>query len=133
MRVLLVVVVACFVASADCGAPAEAPTFSKLRDDVLVPRCGNAAGCHADNPARGLDLKVDPYSALVDQASVADPAKKFVVAGDPDNSLLMTILRGDLDVGDPALDVRQMPPGFALPAETLDEFEAWIAAGAKND
>lgn len=132
MRLALVVVAGLLVASADCGAP-TAPTFTQLRDEVFVPRCGNAAGCHADNPARGFDLKVDPYSAMVGVASVADPTKQYVVAGDPENSLLLTILKGPIDVGDEALNAEQMPPGFALPADIVADIEAWIAAGAPND
>ncbi len=130
-RIVFVVVVGFFTLGSDCGAPA--PTFTQLRSEVFEPRCGNAAGCHAENPARGLDLKVDPYAALLNATPVADPDQKYVVPGEPANSLLMTILTSGVDVGDDARDARQMPPGFALPQETLDGIEAWIAAGALNN
>lgn len=128
---LALVVASVFVLAADCAAPVETPTFTALRDDVFTPRCGTTGGCHGDNPARGLDLLVDPHGAMVGVASVVDPAKSYVVAGDPDASLLMAVLRGDVD--GPGGAVRQMPPGFALPEETLAQIEAWIAAGAPND
>lgn len=131
-RLLIVVSVCAFLGAGECGAPA-APTFSQLKTDVFEPRCGNATGCHAESPARGLDLKVDPYTALLEGTPVVDPDKKYVVPGDPNNSLLMTILTSGVDVGDPDRDTRQMPPGFDLPQETLDDIEAWIAAGANND
>ncbi len=130
-RVPLLIGVACLSGAATCDPPP--PTFVQLRTTVFEPRCGNAAACHGDNPARGLDLLIDPYSALVNQVSVADPTQQYVVPGDPDNSLLLAILRGPVDVDDNALDARQMPPGFVLPQETVAEIEAWIAAGAAND
>ncbi len=132
-RFFATVVVVVFVGAADCGG-APAPTLTQLKADVFEPRCGNATGCHStDNPARGLDLKTDPFAVLVDKATVTDPSKKYVVAGEPENSLLLTILKTGVPNNDPALDTRQMPPGFALPQETLDGIEAWIAAGAPND
>ena len=130
-RVLLLSSLSGLLAAASCDPPA--PTFTQLRTEIFEPRCGNAAGCHGDNPARGLDLKVDPYTALIEKASQTDPTKQYVVPGDPDNSLLLAILKGPVDVDDDALDTRQMPPGFPFPAETLAEVEAWIAAGAPND
>lgn len=132
-RALVVVVVAGFVASADCGTgPAETPTFSQLRSDIFEPRCG-VTTCHGDNPARGLDLKVDPYTSLINKASQTDPTKKYVVPGEPENSLLLTVLRGEIANADPELATRQMPPGTTLPKETLDGIEAWIAAGAEDN
>ena len=130
-RALLVVIGVGFVGGGSCGPP-PAPTLSQLKTELFEPRCGNAAGCHADNPVRGLDLTIDPHGALVDVATTTDPTKKYVVPGDPANSLLLTILRGPVG-GDDELNTRQMPPGFALPEETIAEVEAWIAAGALDD
>lgn len=132
-RFFFVVVAGVFVGAADCGGPpTEAPTLSALRTDVFTPRCGNAAGCHtASNPPNGLDLLTDPHAALVDKASFVDPSKKLVVPGDPENSLLLTILKQGTE-GDGGV-VRQMPPGFTLPPETIDGIEAWIAAGAEDN
>ncbi len=130
-RILILTVLLGLLGGGTCTPPA--PTFSDLKTNVFEPRCGNTAGCHAENPARGLDLKVDPYSALLGVSSQADPSKKYVVAGDPDNSLLLIILQANIDNDDPALSARQMPPGFSLPAETVEGVEAWIAAGALDD
>jgi hypothetical protein len=130
-RALLLTTLLGLLGGGSCEPPA--PTFTQLKTTIFEPRCGNAAGCHADNPARGLDLLVDPFAALVDQATVTDPTKKYVVAGEPENSLLLTILRAPVDNDDAALATRQMPPGFSLPEETLAELEAWIAAGAPNN
>jgi hypothetical protein len=133
-RLFVIIVVSLVVASADCGGPVEAPTFTQLRSDVFTPRCGNATGCHtADNPPHGLDLLTDPHAALVGQDSFVDPSKKLVVAGDPANSLLLTVLKQGVDSDDPALAVRQMPPGVVLPPEILADIEAWIAAGAEDN
>ena len=126
------VVVGVFVGAADCGGPAAAPTFTTLRTDIFEPRCGNAAGCHtSSNPPNDLDLITDAYGSLVDKASVVDPSKKLVVAGDPDNSLLMAILKEG--ASGPGGTVSSMPPGFSLSQDDLDAIEAWIADGAKDN
>ena len=130
-RALVLTLLVGLLSGGTCAPPA--PTFTQLKTEIFQPRCGNAAGCHADNPVRGVDLLVDPFATLVDKASVTDPTKKYVVPGEPENSLLLTILKGPVDAGDPALATRQMPPGFSLPEEELANIEAWIAAGAPND
>jgi hypothetical protein len=118
-------------AGADCGGPA--PTLTTLKADIFQPRCG-ATGCHGGtNPARGLDLVADPHAALVGIASIVDPARQYVVAGDPDASLLLAVLRGPVASPDGANDCRQMPPGFALDDDDVAAVQAWIAAGAADD
>ncbi|MDP2345212.1 MAG: hypothetical protein Q8O67_29985 [Deltaproteobacteria bacterium] len=131
-RALLLTTLMGLLSGGTCEPP-PAPTFTQLRADIFQPRCGNAAGCHADNPARGLDLVADPFASLVDKATITDPTKKYVVPGEPENSLLLTILRGPVDNDDAGLATRQMPPGFTLPEEDLAGLEAWIASGAPND
>jgi hypothetical protein len=119
-------------AGAECGG-GPPPTLTALRAEVLQPRCG-ATGCHGGtNPARGLDLVTAPHAALVDVATVVDPSRRYVVAGDPSASLLLQVLRGPVASADGASDCRQMPPGFVLEDADVDAVEAWIAAGARDD
>ncbi len=116
-----------------CGPPAPATTLTTLKRDVFEPRCG-ATACHGGaNPARGLNLVVDPHAALVGVPTVVDPERRYVVAGDPGASVLWTVLQEPVPSPDGNNDCRQMPPGFALPAETVQEVEAWIAEGALDD
>lgn len=120
------------LAGAGCG-DAAVPTSTQLRENVFEPRCG-ATGCHGgSNPARGLDLVTDPRAALVDVKSVVDPAQKYVVAGNIDDSLLLKVLRGPVASSDGANDCRQMPPGYPLQDDDIAAVEAWIADGAKSD
>lgn len=119
-------------AGAECGGT-PTPTLTRLKADVFQLRCG-ATGCHGGaNPARGLDLVTDPHAALVGVESVVDPAQKYVVAGNIDDSLLLKVLRGPVASADGENDCRQMPPGFALADDDIAAVEAWIADGATDD
>lgn len=126
---LLALIAVCLgVAAADCGSePTPTPTLTTLRADIFQPRCGNAA-CHGgSNPARGLDLVTDTHGAIVGVASVEDPGVVLVEPGSPDSSLLFQVVNGSVG------GVRQMPPGFVLPADDVAAIRAWIEAGAPND
>lgn len=111
----------------DGGTPAldAAPTLVELEATVFASSCSFGA-CHGGaNPKNGLDLSsVDAaWASLVDAPSKAGDAVR-VVPGDPDASLLVQVLDG------PVGDIRQMPPGFELPAETRARIRAWVAGGA---
>jgi hypothetical protein len=126
-RAVILLPVVALLASAECGEPAPTPTLTALKEDIFVPRCGNAA-CHGgSNPARGLDLTQDVHAALVGVASEEDEGVLRVAAGDPDASLLFQVLSADVG------SVRQMPPGFQLADEDIAGIRAWIEDGAKDD
>lgn len=109
------------------GCPPAPPTLAQLSTQIFEPRC-SATGCHGvTDPARALNLQTDAHAALVDVASVEDPAMLRVAPGDPDGSLLYLVLVG------PIGGTRQMPPGATLPAEDVESVRRWIEAGAAAD
>jgi OmcA/MtrC family decaheme c-type cytochrome len=104
-------------------------TFSSIVEAVLVPRCATAA-CHSGDPpvaSPRLDAGA-AYAAMVGVSS-AQTGTPIVAPGAPENSYLLSKLRGDAGiVGQP------MPIGdSALDAADLAAIEAWIANGAQND
>ena len=105
----------------------EAPTFTEIRDDILLPSCGFAS-CHGGG-AGGLTLDEDgSHAALVDVPSLQAEGEILVVPGDAEGSYLITKLAGGPDLVD---DI--MPQGGSLPAEDIDLIRAWIDAGAADD
>ncbi|MCX6595947.1 MAG: PSD1 and planctomycete cytochrome C domain-containing protein [Acidobacteria bacterium] len=89
---------------------------SKIRP-VLAGKC---YGCHSSKlkaPMGGLVL--DTKAGL----SAGGSGGKVIVAGQPDQSRLLTALR----FTDPHL---QMPPTGKLPDAVIDDFASWIASGA---
>ncbi len=82
---------------------------------VLEKQC---QGCHTTTPQGGLRL--DSREALL----VGGKSGPAVVPGDADNSLLVQAIRYDHAK-------LKMPPGEALPPETVAHFEQWIAAGVE--
>src|SRR2546425_2894218 len=81
--------------------PNLAPSFSAIQRDIIAASdsSGRSAcvACHTSQgraPSAGLDLSVNPFSALVGVASRIKPGATFVVAGDPDNSYLIQKLEG---------------------------------------
>ena len=88
-------------------------SFTKSVRPVLAERC---APCHNDRNASGK----------VSLASVAAMTKAgALVAGKPDESLLVKVISGDRP---------RMPKfGDPLKAEQVDAIRRWIAAGAPDD
>ena len=136
--------------AAEAGPPA--PTFTNVFK--LVIQGGGCAlpQCHGAAKQGGLSLATKPisYTALVgvkaqgpcikDAGNVeggltsaaicgCEPSGKTrVVAGQPDQSLLMEKLATTQTCGEP------MPPsGEPLPQDQVDLVKAWILAGANND
>lgn len=103
------------------------PTFSRVRDEVLVPSCAFSS-CHGSGTG-GLSIdESGGYEALVDVESVGMPGEILVIPGDPDQSYLVRKLEGGPDIaGD------EMPPGGLLDEERLQLVRDWIAAGAQDD
>jgi hypothetical protein len=97
-----------------------------------------AAPCHGVNghapPARPLELPVTDdqrlYTTLMTYVSKACADKKLIAAGDPEQSALVTILKG------PCGATPRMPYGCSaqagdcIPDEYIDAVARWIASGA---
>ena len=110
-----------------------------MQQDILTPGCA-VDGCHSDFlPERDLDLSEGTsYSALVNVAAV-EPGHLLVVPGEPDESLLYTVLLGDLfgNGEDQPATLDQMPPRVGntagLSQQQLSAVRSWIADGAQNN
>jgi len=126
---------ALLVFTAGCGddpgdTDGEAPTFTEIRDDILLPSCGFST-CHGGGTG-GLTISEDDpgavYSALVDAASFDAAGETLVIPGDADNSYLVKKVEAAADiVGDP------MPAPFGVEDAQAADIRAWINAGAADD
>jgi hypothetical protein len=88
---------------------------------------GSCLACHSAGAALGgLDLETDPHGTLTTGASAA--GTPYVVVDDPETSLLLRKLTGELD----ASEGGQMPPSGALDAAVIDAVGAWITEGADD-
>jgi hypothetical protein len=148
---------ACF-RQACVAAPAFTPTFANLNANVFLQSCA-VAPCHAPpQPPGGLDLRTNPYSALVG-VPASDPGPQSpnpicspqpayhygcmlrVKPGDPENSLLYQKLfagaaaapcclqdAGGCQYGEHMPDVF----GEALTPSYLEAVREWILNGAPN-
>jgi predicted CxxxxCH...CXXCH cytochrome family protein len=76
----------------------------------------------------GLDLKTDPYAAIVNVASHGYSGRVLVVPGDPASSFLYLKMTGQqgLEGGD------EMPPGTGSSAQDANTIEQWIRDGAPS-
>lgn len=115
-----------------CGPDEEEQlpaTYTNVKAQVFAKSCNNFQGCHRGaSPAGQLDL-TDPAVMDLMRASIADPARQLIVAGDPSKSFLMDKM---LDRNVPAPGT-EMPPGALIEADRIALVERWIAAGAPND
>lgn len=118
-------------------SPALTPTFSSIRTEILETT--DAAGrtscvtCHTDqgrNPSGQLNLRVDPYAALVGAASRQKAGATLVVPGDPDASYLIHKLEGRSDIAQ--LRMPRNGPPFLTEGQIL-VIRRWIAIGAPNN
>lgn len=114
------------VACAGDSEDIDAPPFSEIRDDILMPSCG-LSNCHGG--AEPFVLSEDTTAAdLVNVPSIDAPGEILVVAGDPDASYLVHKIEGRTSiVGEP------MPPPFGgLQPDQIQTIRDWIAAGAED-
>lgn len=86
------------------------------------------AGCHASGSVQGnLDLSGgQAYANLVGVQSVLYPQFKRVEPGSAGNSMLIKILKGELN---PQMPLNRTP----LSNDVIDSIEAWIDRGALNN
>lgn len=89
-------------------AEAFPPTFTSIRDRILIPRCAN---CHSG---------VVSHSILLSESGSKEPS---IVVGDAEGSNFYK-----------AIESGKMPQyGEKLTEEEVAAVKAWIDAGAKND
>ncbi len=102
-----------------------APTLADIQGQLLTPSC-SFSSCHGGaNPKRGLDLS-NADASMAGLVGIAGevPGSVRVIPGDPDGSLLVQVLEGQVG------DVRQMPPSFPVSVDVMTSVREWILAGA---
>ncbi len=100
------------------------PTLPQIQAVVFTPKC---ATCHNGAGAvlpgvMDLSSEAASLAALVNAASIQDPAIDRVEPGQPDNSYLVHKIDGTA--------ASQMPPAGPLLQEEIDAIRQWILAGA---
>lgn len=115
-----------------CGTDDDRPpTFTYVYETVIANNCATI-GCHNSfRQTAGLQFntKSGAYVGLTGTACNDDDefeANNFVVAGRPDSSQVIHMLRGD-DVA------RRMPPDRGVSSVDIALVEDWILEGAKCD
>lgn len=104
-----------------CGSTQDSrpDKWSFISPVIVQPSCATA-NCHSQLAERSgvmLDTTADGYQQLTQ--------RHFVLPGDPDNSALMALLRGQ--------GSRRMPPDFPLAEADIELIGSWIADGANWD
>ncbi|HVW83700.1 MAG TPA: PSD1 and planctomycete cytochrome C domain-containing protein [Bryobacteraceae bacterium] len=100
---------------------AETPGAEFFENKIRPVLATNCYGCHSSklkSPMGGLVL--DTKTGVLNGGN----SGPILVAGKPDASLLMRVLRYN--------DVPKMPPAGKLPDNVVKDFEQWIAAGAPD-
>ncbi|MBS0393072.1 MAG: TIGR03118 family protein [Proteobacteria bacterium] len=105
-------------------------TLSQLQTTIFTPRC---SGCHTgvgtSLPGVQNLTAGNTYAAIVNVASIEQPALKRVAPNDPANSYLIRKLQGD-----PSITGGRMPFGGPyLDQATIDQVKTWINNGAPNN
>jgi uncharacterized protein (TIGR03118 family) len=113
---------------------AVAATLSQLQTTIFTPKC---SGCHtgtASATADGLPgvqnlTAGNTFAALVNVASLEQPALKRVAPGDSANSYIIQKLEGAAGI----TGARMPLGGPYLDQATIDQVKSWINAGAQNN
>lgn len=109
--------------------PDPTATFTRVQSEVFTPTCAQL-GCH-DRLAQQSQLVLTSdrsYAAIVNVASVENPALRRVTPGDPDNSYLYRKIIGSGITGDRM--PQTLPPLSAAQTALVRD---WIRRGAPND
>ena len=96
-----------------------APSEASFVRDVLPILKSSCAACHGAGVAL-KNVNLSSYEAIM----AARPQGPLIVTGNPDESLLVSVLRGK---------PLQMPPGVPLPDVKVLTIEQWIKQGAPNN
>lgn len=130
--------------SASCMEAQTASSLTFLETKVFAQSC-IFSGCHngAATDAGRVDLRAGMSRAhLVDFDSVLDPSRKLVVAGEPDQSYLLMMVKHiapenmSPPASPPPAMVGYMPQnsgGSTMCLPKREAIERWIMAGAPND
>ena len=118
-------------------SPNLQPTFSSIRTEIFenTDMAGRTScvTCHTDqgrSPSANLNLRADPYSALVNAPSRARAGAVLVVPGDPDNSYLIQKLEGRTGIA--GLRMPRNGPPYLTDGQMLI-IRRWIETGAPNN
>lgn len=109
----------------------SATTLSELQASIFTPVCSvchNGVGAVLPG-SMNLSSAATSYAALVNVASVQQPAVLRVAPGDSDASYLVRKLEGAAGI----TGVRMPQGGPYLSTAEIDEVRSWIDAGALND
>lgn len=110
----------------DSGDPTGPPvSFAADVQPIFDASCSVPSSCHGISAAGSLDLATNAYENLVGVAAHIDGNLVRVVAGNPDDSLLMN----KLDFAPPPTGGLPMPTGGMLPEGPLEIVRSWIAQG----
>jgi hypothetical protein len=110
--------------------------------ELLNTRCLPCHSSTPDHPNASAKLDLSTQSAAYEQLVGAlakggacnDGARLLVVAGDPDNSLLIQKLENAPGLcGNPMPKASVDQPFMPIDSMQIDEIRAWIHAGALND
>ena len=106
------------------------PTLTQLQVNIFTPLCSSCHDGVGTVPPGALNLTAGgTYAATVNVATGEQPALKYFVPGDPNDSYLVQKL---LDAK--TISGVQMPEGGPyLDAATIAEVQAWVTAGALNN
>jgi mono/diheme cytochrome c family protein len=96
-----------------------------LRDAVVATFQARCVGCHnADAPTAGLSLVEDRMErSLVNVWSYVNDQYLLVKPGEPDESFLVKVLRGESEARG-----AHMPPNGRLSDAEIDMISRWIAS-----
>lgn len=97
------------------GADADEDFFESKVRPLLARRCFS---CHGDRKQES-DLRLDSRGLILQGGATGDPV---VVPGDPDASLLVQYIRGEVEG-------MEMPPDEPLPADEIAILEHWVKQG----
>ena len=111
-------------------------TFSSIKTEILETTdlagrtaCGNCHNNVGRVPAAQLNLRTDPYNALVGVPSRFHPGATLVIPGNPDDSYLIRKLEGRDITG---VRMPQSGPPY-LTAGQISVIRRWIEIGAPNN
>jgi hypothetical protein len=122
-----VLALACAALGACADVDDRPASWSYIHATIIEPNC-TTSNCHTDiSKVAGISFD-DPdesYETLAGVACGGGTASNYVVAGAPELSQLMYLLRGD--------EVPVMPPDVPLPDTEVEIIERWIQGGASCD
>jgi hypothetical protein len=111
-------------------------TFTSIKTEILETTdlagrtaCGNCHNNVGRVPAGLLNMRTDPYNALVGRPSSFRPGAILVIPGNPDDSYLIRKLEGRDITG---VRMPQSGPPY-LTAGQISVIRRWIEIGAPNN